>query len=187
MDLNKEEILSNRGKIIELLKSVNRDGIDTLIKFMDKSKYFFCWGSLKHHKYVGGLAEHSLGVYNLAISHNKDNCPKDSVIIASLLHDMCKVYYDFPPEHQYNGHGSKSVKIIENFVGFRLTDEERRAIRFHLGIKSHIANSEDELEFNLAKKESLWHLIHVSDCVDAGGYSPKAYNVVETFLDTFKF
>ena len=108
-----EELLKQREEIITLLRSTNREGIDTLIKFLDKSKYFFCWGSFKHHKYVGGLAEHSLGVCKIALEENK-GCDRDSVIIASLLHDLCKVYYDFPEERGYYGHGTKSVLILKD-------------------------------------------------------------------------
>ena len=57
-----EELLQQREEIINLLRSTKRDGIERLIKFLDKSQYFFCWGSFRHHKYVGGRAEHSLQV-----------------------------------------------------------------------------------------------------------------------------
>ena len=48
-----EELLKQREEIITLLRSTNREGIDTLIKFLDKSKYFFCWGSFKHISMLG--------------------------------------------------------------------------------------------------------------------------------------
>jgi predicted HD phosphohydrolase len=148
-----EELLKQREEIIELLRSTNREGIETLIKFLDKSKYFFCWGSFRHHEYVGGLAEHSLQVCKIALDEWKGGCEKDSIIIASLLHDICKVMYEFPEERGYYGHGSKSVQILEDYLNFKLTDEEWRAIRFHMGSKSYLRNEELAHEYEKAQKE----------------------------------
>ena len=116
----REELLQQRETIINLLRSTNRDGVERLIKFLDKSQYFFCWGSFKHHKYVGGLAEHSLQVCKIALEDRKGNCDTNSIIIASLLHDICKVNYDFPVERGYYGHGTKSVQILEDYLDFKL-------------------------------------------------------------------
>ena len=37
-----EELLQQREEIINLLRSTKRDGIERLIKSLDKSRYFFC-------------------------------------------------------------------------------------------------------------------------------------------------
>lgn len=181
----REEILEQRQKIIDLLRSTNRCGIETLIKFLDKSKFFFCWGSFRHHKYVGGLAEHSLEVCKIALEENDGSVDRDSIIIASILHDMCKVMYDFPPEKGYYGHGSKSVQIIEDYVGFKLTDEEWRAIRFHMGSKSSRYDEETAKEYNIAKSEKLWELIHTSDCLSCGNYSKSMRPIVKGVMSLF--
>lgn len=180
-----EELLKQREEIITLLRSTNREGIDVLIKFLDKSKYFFCWGSFKHHKYVGGLAEHSLGVCKIALEENK-GCDRDSVIIASLLHDLCKVYYDFPEERGYYGHGTKSVLILEDYLNFKLTDEERRAIRFHMWGKCHVRDEYTMKQFSIAETEELWRLIHTSDCLDCGNYPKNIRSTVKNVMTFFR-
>jgi predicted HD phosphohydrolase len=179
-----EEILSQREEIISLLRSTNRDGIEKLIKFLDKSSYFFCWGSYRHHKYKGGLAEHSLQVCKIALDESSENCDRNSIIIASLLHDICKVMYEFPPERGYYGHGSKSVQIICDYLNFKLTDEEWRAIRFHMGSKAYLNNEELVEEYTKAQNEELWHLVHTSDCLSCGNYPkfmrPMVKNIIST-------
>jgi HD superfamily phosphodiesterase len=180
-----EELLQQRETIINLLRSTNRDGIERLIKFLDKSQYFFCWGSFKHHKYVGGLAEHSLQVCKIALEERKGNCDTNSIIIASLLHDICKVNYDFPVERGYYGHGTKSVQILEDYLNFKLTDEEWRAIRFHMGSKSYLRDKDMAKEFKKAQDEELWYLIHTSDCLSCGNYSKSLRGLVKDIISTF--
>ena len=80
-----EQLLAQREEIIGLLRSTNRKGIETLIKFLDASKYFFCWGSQKHHKYIGGLAEHSLQVCRIALEENNGECDESNIIIGGEL------------------------------------------------------------------------------------------------------
>ena len=85
-------------------------------------------------------------------------CGEESIAIAALLHDLCKVNCYKPsfrnvkdehgvwqrvPTFEYDdpmpyGHGEKSVYIISGFM--RLTREEAFAIRFHMGF----ASTEDE-------------------------------------------
>ena len=180
-----EELLQQRETIINLLRSTNRDGIERLIKFLDKSQYFFCWGSFKHHKYAGGLAEHSLQVCKIALEERKGKCDTNSIIIASLLHDICKVNYDFPVERGYYGHGTKSVQILEDYLDFKLTDEEWRAIRFHMGSKSYLRDENMAKEFKKAQDEELWYLIHTSDCLSCGNYSKSMRGLVKGIISTF--
>jgi predicted HD phosphohydrolase len=182
------ELLEQRTKIIELLRSTNREGIEDLIKFLDKSKYFFCWGSFRHHKYVGGLAEHSLEVYNAALLNNK-NCDPNSIIIASLLHDICKTNYNFPSEvleYFSKGHGTKSIKIIEEFIGFKLTDEERRAIRYHMGSKCYLPTDEEKENYDIARQEELWELVHSGDCISCGHYPKCMHSTVRGIIKVLK-
>lgn len=168
--LTDEKIQENKENIISLLKSTQREGIDDVIKFLNKSGYFYLYGSFKHHTYKGGLAEHSLGTYKVAKKFNK-TCDENSVIIASLLHDICKTKYNFPEGVEYHGHGSKSVAILEDFLSFKLTDEERRAIRFHMKGNPQRYILEEGEEYLKAKKENLRNLIYKSDKIDAGCYS----------------
>lgn len=86
---------------IQLLKSVDRPGIDALIDYLQNSDFFEAPASTIYHgSYAGGLLEHSLNVYNMLqwyVANLQDSdfeLPKiseESVIIVALLHDLCKV------------------------------------------------------------------------------------------------
>ena len=147
-----------KEKFLELLRSTNREGIEDLIKFMEESTDFFTAPASTrfHGDHEGGLLEHSLKVYeilNEKLKHTpiEMNIPDDTIKIAALLHDICKVnfykvsyrnaknelgvwekvpYYTIEDTIPY-GHGEKSVMMISEFI--KLTPEERYAIRWHMG------------------------------------------------------
>lgn len=86
----------------DLLKSTERENIDSLITFIKKSDFYKAPASTRYHScHEGGLLEHSLNVYDCLI--NKINNPtwekllnevsSESITIISLLHDICKIYY----------------------------------------------------------------------------------------------
>ena len=90
-----------KAKFIEMLKSTGREGIDKIIEVIDGLGFFTAPASTKFHlSYEGGLLEHSLNVCEMAlelreviIKMNPDlqtSLPVESVIISSLLHDVCK-------------------------------------------------------------------------------------------------
>lgn len=144
-----------KDKIITLLKSTNREGIDKLIVWLEKSDYFIAPASTKFHgNYEGGLIEHSLNVYNLfkeKVEKFNLGLSEETIIIATLLHDTCKVnlykrqekfrkdandrwekYYPFTFDDTLPlGHGEKSVILIQAFI--KLTREEIFLIRYHMG------------------------------------------------------
>lgn len=151
----------NREEIIGLLKSTKRKGMTGVIKFLEESEFFIREGSKKHHNYIGGLAEHSLGVYRKALALNR-NCDINSLIICSLLHDVCKISHRFTPHECYNGHGSRSIKLLK-YLKLSLTDKERRAIRFHASTKGRKYSDKDCEELEIAKNEDLRNLI--ASCV----------------------
>lgn len=89
-------------KFEQLLQSVEREGIDNLINFIRKSDFYIAPASTRFHScHEGGLLEHSLNVYECLLS--KANNPvwqrilkdvsNDTLIIVSLLHDVCKTYF----------------------------------------------------------------------------------------------
>ena len=86
-------------EIINLLKSTNREGMDNLISFMQKSDFFKAPASTRFHGcYEGGLAEHSMKVYEILKQKVQTsivpiNIPEDSIIIIAILHDICKANY----------------------------------------------------------------------------------------------
>lgn len=82
-----------KERIIELLRKTERDGIEALISYMEDNGFFESPCSTSHHlAKPGGLAEHSLNVYDmmLAIS-GLYPISIDSIIICSLLHDLGKM------------------------------------------------------------------------------------------------
>lgn len=148
-----------KEEFIELLKSTNRDGIDKLLAWIEKSDFYKAPASTRFHgSYEGGLLEHSLNVYKvlkqkLKQFHYADllNIKEDTIIIITLLHDLCKAnYYCVEMRNKKNedgiwvkepyysindtipyGHGEKSVMMISTFIN--LSMEEMYAIRWHMG------------------------------------------------------
>ena len=146
-----------KERFIELLRSTNREGIEDLIIFLEKTDFFEAPASTRFHgSYKGGLLEHSLNVYellNYKIKNNNlnFNAPDDTIKIVALLHDICKLnfykvdyrnaknslgewekvpYYTVDDTIPY-GHGEKSVMMISEYI--KLTPEEKYAIRWHMG------------------------------------------------------
>ena len=91
----------------ERLLSTKREGMETVIKHLDRLGFFVAPASTKFHLNVkGGLMQHSWNVCNTAlmlreqmIAMNPDlecKLPEESVVLASLLHDVCKsnIYKD---------------------------------------------------------------------------------------------
>ena len=143
-------------KIIELLRSTNREGMEDVISFLEKSDYFKAPASTRFHgDFEGGLAEHSFKVYEIlkkkVSEHTEVSASDDTIIICGLLHDICKCnfykvdyrnaknergewekvpYYTVEDTIPY-GHGEKSVMMLTEYM--KLTNEEKYAIRWHMG------------------------------------------------------
>ena len=139
-----------------LLKETKREGIDKLIEFLNNSDFYKAPASGRfHNNFEGGLVLHCLNVWHCLSEMNTEfglNIPKESVIIAALLHDVCKInlyskeqkFFKVEGETQwtsyyawkYNdslplGHGEKSIMILSRFIA--LTDLEMMMIRWHMG------------------------------------------------------
>ena len=88
-----------KEEFLGLLRQVKRDGIENLIQFLEKSDFFQAPASTRFHgNFEGGLAEHSMKVYEI-LKHKVEHCieliniPEESVIIIGLLHDICKTNF----------------------------------------------------------------------------------------------
>ncbi|MBQ8791444.1 MAG: hydrolase [Ruminiclostridium sp.] len=163
MSLTAQQINDNKQRFLDLFAThVKREGADKLLDYLvNKSDFFTAPASTKFHgSFDGGLALHSLNVYDCLRNYldrprvkeeYKLNYSDESIVICALLHDMCKanVYvrgtrnvkneqgvweavptYYFEDKLPY-GHGEKSVYMITGFM--RLTREEAFAIRYHMG------------------------------------------------------
>ena len=155
--LSDNEIFNMWNEFKDLLLSTKRTNIEQLIDFLDKSDFKFAPASTRfHHSYRGGLLKHSLEVYHcmkdFASQIEFFELPEDSIIIMSLLHDICKVnmyktelrntkneagewvkvpFYTID-ELEPLGHADKSIMLIYEY-GVTLTKIERACIRNHMG------------------------------------------------------
>lgn len=156
-------VLYNYPDIIreELIKT-GRDGVVDLIEYMREIGFFEAPASGGNHSYEkGGLAAHSVNVMFIAekigvslLGGAGYNKIKDSVVIASLLHDLgkCGDYGKqmYIPNILKSGkqsdakpwkrnpsllpldHATRSIKLATLFID--LTEDEEFAIRYHDGL-----------------------------------------------------
>ena len=126
-----------KEEFLALLRKTNREGIEELINFLEKSDFFVAPASTRFHgNFEGGLAAHSMKVYEI-LKHKVENSvidveiKEESIILIGLLHDICKTnFYKVDDTIPY-GHGEKSVMMITEYI--KLTPEEKYSIRWHMG------------------------------------------------------
>ena len=178
------QMKQNRSEFVELLYSTGREGMDEVINQLEELGFFQAPASSKFHlNHEGGLLEHSLNVCKVGLMLREqmlllkpdleESLNKESVIIASLLHDICKAdiyqkcirkrkdrlgqwvdyetyeldYSDFPL-----GHGEKSVIVLLR-MGLDLSDDEIMAIRWHMSAWDLPFQSPDlKANFDTAKR-----------------------------------
>lgn len=87
-----------KEKIIKLLMSTEREGIEKLINHMEERGFFKSPCSSQYHLCKeGGLAEHSLNVCETmfklsdSLAYNNNKIDYDSIVITALLHDLGKM------------------------------------------------------------------------------------------------
>lgn len=159
--INLEE---NKKEYVEALLATNRPGIEQVIEKIEKWGFFKAPASAGFHlNEEGGLVQHSLNVYNMAMKLKsvvvfekpelEDKLKDDQIAIAALLHDICKsdvykpttkrkklpngVWVDAPGyDVDYSGFpmGHGEKSVIMLLrFGFNLTPDEMMAIRWHMG------------------------------------------------------
>ena len=150
-----------------------REGKEALREWLlsDECDFFTAPASTKYHgNYDGGLCEHSIDVYEMAVRleglYREDirkqylvlNRPYDqsqfmeSLAIASLFHDLCKANfyktringrntsYVVDEQLPYGSHGAKSVYILSRYLK-DLRDDEAIAINCHMGFSRGAENT----------------------------------------------
>jgi hypothetical protein len=180
----------------ERLLSTKREGMETVIKHLDRLGFFVAPASTKFHLNVkGGLMQHSWNVCNTAlmlreqmIAMNPDlkgKLPEESVVLASLLHDVCKSniykdtllnrkndqgYWEKVPGYEVDytslplGHGEKSVIMLLT-LGLKLTKDEMLAIRWHM-TAWELAFQSPEQKANLQKAREIAPLCAIVQAAD---------------------
>lgn len=199
--VDKYKIESLKKEFCDLLRSTEREDIEYVIEDLSEMGFFEAPASTRFHLcYEGGLCEHSLNVCRTALMVRENVLKvnpslekalrKDSVIIASLLHDVCKadIYkpvikkkkdasgqiidvegWDVDYSRFPLGHGEKSVIVVLR-MGFSLTDEEIMAIRWHMTAWDlPFQSPEMKNNLNVAKNICpLCTLIQTADGISAG-------------------
>ena len=181
--------MTNQERFMQIFQEkITRDGADKLLDFLVKSDFFTAPASTRYHLACeGGLLQHSLNVYDCLVDIlnrprmkelYKVEYSDESIAIAGLLHDICKVnfyktsfrnvkdetgkwvsapYYTIEDNLPY-GHGEKSVYIVSGFM--RLTRDEAFAIRYHMGF----SGTEDTN--NVGRALEMFPLAYAVCCAD---------------------
>lgn len=205
-------IKENKEEFIRLLQSTNREGVDDTIAELESLGFFEApASSTQHLNTEGGLLQHSLNVCKCALMLREQmalcdesiakEVPEDRVIIASLLHDVCKsdiyvrsavkrktsigtwestegykiTYNNFPM-----GHGEKSV-IMLMCMGLAMYDDEMLAIRWHMGAWDLPMHSYESVK-NIDTARKLYPLCVIVQCADslaAGVLERKTVSLLE--------
>lgn len=185
-------VFDNKAEFIAVYREyIKRDGSEALLDFLEKSDFYNAPASTRFHSAEeGGLCAHTLNVFkrlkNLVELEEMNNesfeISEESVAIAALLHDICKVniykvdfrnvknketgtwdsvpYYTTEDKVPY-GHGEKSVYIVSGFM--RLTREEAMAINWHMGGFDQRARSGDFTISAAYTLHPLAVLLHTAD------------------------
>lgn len=176
--------MDEKRRIEELLRSTKREGIEDLLKYMERAGFYNAPSSTKYHgASEGALAIHSLNVYFAAtelargwLSTNKYKELMNSIIICSILHDLGKAgQYRKPlyvPNILKKGRSEAQpfkvnkelktldhevVSVIETSKYIELTEEEQLAIAWHNGLYG-------VFKYEIAGKETpLYMVIHFAD------------------------
>ncbi len=158
------DIKANRERFISILRDTGRENIDYVIEDLDSWGFFEAPASARNHfNFPGGLALHSLNVYDMAMAVRSAIIPlrpdmgraltPGSIAIAALLHDVCKTdIYRRTRRKQRNEIGvweeiegyevdysnmpvghGEKSVIMLLRSGLDLEDEEIFAIRWHMG------------------------------------------------------
>jgi len=169
--------------IEEKLIECNREGMGELIGYLKRNGFYEapCSGAY-HLAEFGGLARHSLNVMLTAIKLNETlgyPCETESVVIASLLHDVGKIGqfgkpnyvenilkggkrseskpYETNKDLTYEEHEIRSVIIVSKFID--LTEAEQNAILHHNGLWGKLDSSYS----STFDKHPLSVIIHFAD------------------------
>ena len=165
--ISKECITSAQGKILDdyFFKDEN---------FLDKFKRGI-GGVSMHHNYIGGLAEHTLGVmYLTKILCDIYDCRRREIaVLSAKLHDIGKIYemdysgpFKYTLEGELEGHIIIGVQMIDRAIidiGIPFSED------FVRRIKGCITQHHGKLEYGSPKKANMEEsiILNFADNVDA--------------------
>lgn len=188
--LTAEQIENNKQEYLSLVRTITREGseIDRLVAWLERSDFFTAPASTKYHaSYKGGLCQHSLNVYRALktlLEAFNVVLDVDSLIIASLFHDISKANYyesylrnvkdeesgqwnkvedyrvkDVTSRFIYGSHEETSNFMINSFIP--LTVDEQVAILHHHGGMGYDSSKTDV--GMIYTKYNLAFLLHFAD------------------------
>ena len=140
-----ETIRKCKDRFMEIYKSsVSREGASDFLEWLEGTDFFVAPASTRFHgNHEGGLLQHSLNVYDclneeVANAGLQEVYSAETIAIASLLHDICKVnfykkgfrnakdeesgqwykkeVYEIDEKFPCGEHADKSIIIIQNFI-----------------------------------------------------------------------
>ena len=161
-----------KEKIEYAISDTGREGYENVIQWLRDVHFYDTPASVRwHNNFRGGLAKHAWEVYQEALKdHSCEYVPLQSISLCALLHDVCKFdkyKLEFDGSSKSTGvcengkHGQYSVEILEN-LGLWLSDEEKLAIKWHMGIHDP-AYSKNVAEYNRVSNIPLCKLIREAD------------------------
>ena len=170
-----ENIKEKRERFCSLLRQTERENVEYVIEDLESFGFFEAPASARNHfNHPGGLLEHSLNVYDMAMTlregviklrpEMEKQLPVNSVILATLLHDTCKsnIYrrvirkrkneigiWEEVEEYEVDYSGlpighGEKSVVMLLRMGLDLEDEEILAIRWHMGAWDVDRNSIEE-------------------------------------------
>lgn len=182
-------VLGGKETIEGILRSTGRAGVENVIAKLREGGFYTAPASkIRHNNFNGGLAKHSLEVYQKAIRlYNEQKLKgvdltfdENSVTLCSILHDVCKmdeyIIVNGKPKHTgayYQNknniklHGIKSVDLLTKW-GLELTEKEKEAIHWHMG--GHALDASNLYHcsyYDASLRSPLVCLIHEADSVSA--------------------
>lgn len=170
--------MNDKERFVNLLTMAagNRQGFRDFMEWLDEDTDFFeAPASSKYHgSSEGMLCRHSLNAYERMQSRHAEckarGIRPESCIVASLLHDICKVnfYVKDGEKYKYNdklwlpvGHGERSIMLIQQHM--TLTEEEMVAIRWHMGAFDDAARGGSRTLSEVFRRYPMALMLHLSD------------------------
>jgi hypothetical protein len=178
------------------LRETNREGIESVIDFLKRTDFYTAPSSTSYHSnYDGGLLDHSILVYTLAMRFREqfieikpelaDRLSVESITISALLHDICKTcFYKKVLKWRKNvetgqWESYEGYEIDDNFpighgeksvimlqnFGLKLTPDEMIAIRFHMGSWDGAILTND-LRFSYSTSQNMCPLMTLLQIAD---------------------
>jgi len=165
--ISRECIISPQGKILD-------DYFFKDEKFLEKFKRGI-GGVSMHHNYIGGLAEHTLGVmYLTKILCDIYDCRRREIaVLSAKLHDIGKIYeMDYSGPFKYTLEGELEGHIV---IGVQMIDRAIIELNIPFGedfvtrIKGCITQHHGKLEYGSPKKANMEEsiILNFADTIDA--------------------